>query len=265
MEKFITGRASLINTARWGILMAMMVLTTSPVLWAQQLDETWTVTAAGQTVQVNPDGSFRIPNISAADQFGPGGPGTAPDFMSDDVVRVFGISTANGVTRYAFSEPFQFRQGETFIVGDLTITEHPPPIPTDIRVSTPAAVIEAGQTTQLTVTGTLPDGSDLDVTNRDRWTTYRTSNPAIALVDADGLVTGQSIGSAFITATNNGATAVKRVIISDSIRTTTIAGFVRFENGTPVQGAVVRTAFSPPATTSMDGSFSFEVDLPPLS
>ncbi len=51
---------------------------------AQSLDESWTLTVNGQTVVANPDGSFLIPNISAADSFGPAGPGSRPDFLSDD-------------------------------------------------------------------------------------------------------------------------------------------------------------------------------------
>src|SRR6266481_7683329 len=54
---------------------------------AQSLDQSWTVAVNGQTVQVNSNGTFVIPNVSAADQFGLGGPGTAPDFLSDDFVR----------------------------------------------------------------------------------------------------------------------------------------------------------------------------------
>ncbi len=37
------------------------------------------VTIKGQTVTVDSDGTFIVPNISAADQFGAGGPGAAPD------------------------------------------------------------------------------------------------------------------------------------------------------------------------------------------
>ena len=48
------------------------------------LDETWTVTVNGQSVNVDPNGFFKIPNIPATDQFGAGGPGTAPDFLSDE-------------------------------------------------------------------------------------------------------------------------------------------------------------------------------------
>ena len=34
---------------------------------AQQLDETWTLTVNGQSVQADDDGSFRIPGITAPD------------------------------------------------------------------------------------------------------------------------------------------------------------------------------------------------------
>ncbi len=60
---------------------------------AAQLDESWTLTVNGQTVQANPDGSFRIQNISAEDSFGPGGPGTRPDFLSDDFLRLVATTT----------------------------------------------------------------------------------------------------------------------------------------------------------------------------
>ena len=70
---------------------------------AQSLDETWTLTIAGQSVQANANGSFRIPNIAAPDLFGEGGLGTAPDFLSDDFLRLTGVSTQDGRTRYVFS------------------------------------------------------------------------------------------------------------------------------------------------------------------
>ncbi len=65
-----------------GLALSVAVFSTA-ALSAQAfevLDETWTVTVNGQSVQVNPDGSFTIPNVSAADQFGPGGPG-APGWL----------------------------------------------------------------------------------------------------------------------------------------------------------------------------------------
>lgn len=51
------------------------------------LSSDWTLTAGGQSVQPSTFGSFIIPNVSAADQFGSSGPGSAPDFLSDDFLR----------------------------------------------------------------------------------------------------------------------------------------------------------------------------------
>ena len=50
-----------------------------------QLDERWAVTINGQTVQVEPDGSFLLSNVSAPDVFGPGGPGTPFDGAVDEL------------------------------------------------------------------------------------------------------------------------------------------------------------------------------------
>ena len=60
------------------------------------LDETWTFSMGGRSVQANTDGSFLIPNISVPD--------TAPtDLLGDDVVRLVGITTSGGKPRYVFS------------------------------------------------------------------------------------------------------------------------------------------------------------------
>jgi len=56
----------------------LVVLGVTSELRSQTLDASCTVTINGQTVQVNPDGSFGISNIAAPDLFGAGGPGTAP-------------------------------------------------------------------------------------------------------------------------------------------------------------------------------------------
>jgi hypothetical protein len=226
-----------------------------------QLDETWTVTVRGQTVVVNPDGSFRINNISAPDSFGPGGPGTRPDFISDDFTRLTGFRSVGGATEYLFSEPFQIKQGETVFVnpGTLTITTVPPPLPVRIvAVPDMATLTEIGARTQVRVTATLANGNEQDVTPRISWTTYRSSNPGIATVDGDGLVTAVAAGSVFVTATNEGAATVTRIIVSPGDPLTTVEGLVLLEDGSPVLDATVtipeqsRSVFS-----DADGMFSF--------
>jgi len=97
---------SSVSRVALAVVMAVGLSCGGATAGAQQLDQTWTLTINGQTVQASPDGSFLIPNISAPDQFGPNGPGTRPDFVSDDYVRVIGHSMAGGRNRYAFSDFF---------------------------------------------------------------------------------------------------------------------------------------------------------------
>ncbi len=225
-----------------------------------RLDETWTVTVSGQSVQVNPDGSFRIPNISAPDQFGAGGPGTPPDFLSDDFLRVVGTKTVNGATLYAFGTPFQITTNEIFSIDEITITDRPPPFPASIEVTADPGLILVNETTQLTTIGTLADGSKVDITPRSAWTIYRVSNPAIASVDGDGLVTGHQLGAVFVTAANEGATATERIDVTAAVVTTSVEGFVQLEDGTPVAGADVSTDLGG-QTNSASGGFFELVDL----
>ena len=132
----------------------------SVVTIGQPLDDTWRVTVGGQTVQVNPDGSFLIPNITAPDLFGPSGPGSPPDFLSDDFLRLVGVREFEGTTRYCFSEPFQIRTGETFVVEDLTFTDVPPPLPRFLRLTIDPPVVNLLNTSvQALTTAVIQDGS----------------------------------------------------------------------------------------------------------
>ena len=147
-----------------------------------QLDDSWTVSINGQSVQVARDGSFRISNIAVPDNFGSGGPGTPRDFLGDDFVRLTGISTANGVTRYALSEPFQIDLNSPVTPDGIVIRETPPPFPESLRIDSLGRVVALGETLQLTVTGVLSDETEEDVTPEASWTTYRVSNPSVASV-----------------------------------------------------------------------------------
>jgi hypothetical protein len=229
---------------------------------AFRLDETWSVTVNGQTVQVNPDGSFLIPNIAAPDQFGAGGPGTSPDFRSDDFLRVVGTKTVGGVTLYAVGQPFQINSGQIFSIEEITITDRPPPLPASIEITAQPEVIAVGESTQLAVTAELTDGSSLDVTPRAAWTIYRISNRALAGVGPNGLVTGLAPGSVFVTAVNEGATAVKRITVATGVVATTVEGFVQLEDGSAVAGALVTTLFGGSATTDATGFFSLPLVVP---
>ena len=231
-----------------------MLLASAPSaqLNSQAIDGTWTVTVNGQSVTANSDGSFVISNIPVRDI-------DPRDSLSDAFVRLTGTSTTNGITRQVFTEPFQIRRGEIFKIKELTFEG--PPLLKSVALAADRTDLLVGESIQLAVTGLLKDGSAVNVTPRANWTTYLTSNPRVATVGEDGLLTAQGRGTAFVTAQNDGAVAVMRFdIVSGKVRLR-VSGIVRLPDGTPAASASIRIPQSGfEAAANLDGSFDLEVD-----
>jgi uncharacterized protein YjdB len=89
-----------------------------------------------------------------------------------------------------------------------------------VSISLPRGPIalEAGSTTQLAVTGMQGNGTQVPVTSG---ATFTSSVPAVAVVDASGLVTGVSGGTAVITAIVSGHTA--NVVVDVTVTLVSIA------------------------------------------
>ena len=241
------------------LILSMPLLGVS--LLAQQLDESWILRVGEQTVRANEDGGFRIDNIAAPDQFGQDGPGTSPDFLSDDFLRLTGFSTRFDPTLYVFSEPFRIRQGGTFRIplGTLTFTTNPPPQVAALKLSSPRATLTAlGEEAQLSAIATLGNGGTLNVTSRELWSTYRTSNRLIADVDADGKVLANGAGKAFITVVNDGTASTLQIDVSPGDPLTEVRGVVQLIDGTPVPGVNLELlGLGGMATSGSDGEFVF--------
>jgi hypothetical protein len=203
------------------------------------LDETWTLSVGGRSVQLEGDGAVRVSNIPAPDQFGAGGPGTAPDFVSDDFVQLTGVSTAGGVTRYASSEFFRLRQGGTVVVEDIRITDVPLDLVRAITLDVQPRTLGVDETAQAVVTATLADGRTGDVTGSNNWTTYRTSRPDVVAISEDGLVTARRPGLAVVVASNSGATASRAVRVREPDPLTVVEGRVLRLDGSPFADALV--------------------------
>ena len=233
---------------------------------AQQLDNTWTVTVGAQSVQVNSDGSFIIPNISAPDQFGESGPGSLPDLVSDDFVRLIGTKEEDGEIKYVFSDYFKIVQNQTIIISQLNFPDTPPRVPESIEIAvesdtgtqSTSLVVDLDQTIQLIVTANYGDGTMEIVSTSNSWTSYRISNPNIARVDKDGLVTPLASGKVFVTAVNEGASAVIQIEIAAPVLILTSAtGFV-FLDGDPVGDALVEIPeFGFYSQTNIEGRYTF--------
>ena len=225
------------------------------------LDSSWQVTVNGRTVEVLRGGGYKIPNISATDQFGPGGPGTTPDFESDEMFRVIGVKVEGLSTRYAWSEPFRVTQGQLIDPLPLTISSSPPPFLYETISLEAPRVIEFGTTGQCTVTGIVSGGGvDIDITSAEE-TTYRTSNASVLSVDASGVLTpllGDAQYSAVISVTNNGTTVTRVVRTAPAQPLTTVLGYAYLSVGTPLAAVDVSLVGLGLATTSdATGYFEF--------
>ena len=171
---------------------ALLLCAVTVGLTQQKLDENCTVSVLNRTVRVNADGSWVLPNVPA--NFGQ--------------VKARATCVKNGVTTSGESAFFTIPVNGAvnlprIVLGSAT------PVPVSLSLTpAPLSLTTAGQTVQLVVTAAYPDGSSRDVTAASAGTNYTTSNPAIATVSANGLVTAVASGTAVIQATNDGTPAM---------------------------------------------------------
>ena len=165
-----------------------------------KLDQRCSVSVLNRTVRVNADGTWVLPNIPA--NFGR--------------VKARATCIVNGVTRFGESDYFTVPPNgivtpPQIILGTVS------PIPVSLLL-TPALITftAVGQTQQITVTATYPDGSTKDVTGEASGTDYTISNSAIATMNANGLVTAVASGTVVIQAINEGTPgmATAKVVLS---------------------------------------------------
>lgn len=140
--------------------------------------------------------------------------------------------------------------GNAFVAGPIrwgSVT----PIPRSLAIEGPGN-ISYGQSVQLTVTGKAMDGGSFDITRATSGTNYTSSNPALASVSADGLLTvapaqGAGYGrQVVISATNEGAAVSRLINIGPR---GALAGKVTLADGsTAVAGAQVTIQLQAPLT-----------------
>ncbi len=182
------------------VLGLLFTLLSASVSWADTvtLDENCTVSILNRTVQVAPDGSWSMPNV--------------PANLGQIRARVTCIQdgqTVSGQTEYfnvvnngiTNTGPFFFEQLD--------------PIPSSLTVVPGGASIlnGLGSTLQLAVTANYLDGSNQDVTAATSGINYSSTNPAIASVSADGLITAVASGNSLISAGKDGAVIVKQITV----------------------------------------------------
>ena len=141
----------------------------------------------------------------------------------------------------------------------------PKPVST-ISITPATASVVIGRTTQLTATAKDAAGNVLS----GRATTWTTSAPTIATVDANGLVTGVAAGTANITATSEGKSAQAAVTVSAvPVASVTVApnapavkvgatlalsATVKDEQGNELAGRAVAWSSSAPTVATIDAA-----------
>jgi DNA-binding beta-propeller fold protein YncE len=157
-----------------------------------QLNQNCTISVLNRTVTANADGSWVLPNVPA--NFG--------------LVRARATCVQNGVTTFGQSDLFSLGANQTLNLPHIQLGISTP-IPNSMSVLASSTTLSnPGDAAQLTVTGTYADGSTQDLTAGVKGTLYNISNPGIATVSADGLVTAVSSGTAVIQAVNEGTAGV---------------------------------------------------------
>lgn len=177
-----------------GIPAAMVVLHFAMGPLHGQLNENCVVAILNRTSQVRADGTWDLPNIPA--NFGP--------------VRARATCVEAGITRSGQSALFTILQNRMnaippIILGPVTA------IPSSLDLTAnPVTLTQAGQTTQITVTGTYANGPAQNLTSHPG-TQYRSSNTAIASISGTGLVTARASGNVIIQATHEGTQGLLQI------------------------------------------------------
>ena len=182
-----------------GILLCVALLLTAvaeaaPVV----LNENCTVHILNRNIQVQPDGTWEMPNV--------------PSTMGK--IRARATCVQNGVTHHGQSKYFEVKANGTAYAGAITFI-NPESVPVAITYPYTSYLLTSGPGTSLnlSVTAQYSNGTSKDVT-LDAGMNYVSSNSAVASVDPYGLVTAVSNGNAVITARKDGRVALATVRVS---------------------------------------------------
>lgn len=167
----------------------------SSASWAQ-LDDSCVINILNRTIQVSPDGSWAMPNV--------------PSNMGQ--VRARANCMRDGLTISGQSDYFTLITNAVSEAGPIRFV-NADPIPVSLSLGdTSIAVLNGqGSTLQLAVTAIFADKTQREVTAAASGTNYSSTNPAIATVTGDGLITAVSSGNALITVRKDGVVVVKQV------------------------------------------------------
>ena len=189
-------------------VLAFLCAGTSTALGQQTpvLDEHCVATVQNRSVQLNHDGGFAVPNV--------------PADQTQARVRIVCRNADGTVTKY-HSDYITLSPNVELKVKNLHLTSFDStPVSLQLLTDSGTNVLQTpGATQQIRIFATLSDGNLAEVGPAANGTTYRTSNPSVATVSPDGLVTAVGRGKTIITAQNEGATGTLEIDVNTVVST----------------------------------------------
>jgi hypothetical protein len=185
---------------KFALSIAFLLLAVAATPAAAQLNENCTVSVLNRSVQVARNGSWILPNVPANVGF----------------IRARATCVENGVTRSGQSDYFLVPPNGVVDVAAIQFATAAP-IPATIVLTAP--VVQLGNvraTVQITATATYANGTSGNLSLAAQGTNWFTSNPRIATVSPNGLVTAVATGNVLISAMNEGALGMLRIAILTS-------------------------------------------------
>ena len=188
------------------LLMAVVFLFSTYTTASAQLNENCTVSVLNRTANVQADGTWTLPNT--------------PANMGQVRARATCVDPENGVTISGQSDYITVTANGITNAGEIMFGDDYEQVPSSLNISSDTTIFNSGgDTAQLTVIATYPDGSSADVTAANSGTSYTISNTAIATIDANGLVTAVASGTVIVSASNEAvlsSIAIKVELSGDS-------------------------------------------------
>ncbi len=190
----VIGAKRRLTAGQW---MAVALLITFATIVHGQVNENCVVSVLNRTVQVKSDGTWVLPNIPA----------------NQGPVRARATCVESGVTRAGQSDFFTIPTDGSVNVPNIVLGPVTP-IPTEVTVSAAnTKMTSAGQTLQLTVTGRYADGTSKNLTGATG-TQFLSSNPTLATVSTNGLITARQSGTVLIQANNEGTQGLLQIMVA---------------------------------------------------
>lgn len=165
------------------------------------LDQNCVVNIMNRTIQVEPGGGWSLPNV--------------PSNMGQ--VRARATCIKDGVTTAGQTDYFSLVTNLVNQVPEIKF-ENIEPVPVKLGFLRPTTTVlnGAGTIYQVSVSATYQDASVVTVTPSSSGINYISSNPAVATVTPDGLVTAVSSGNVLVTARKDGVVTVKQFTVITS-------------------------------------------------